>query len=77
MTELGFKSRQFRIFTTMIIVLVTIKIIMIIPRGSELSVPGSGLVVLGRPQGFLPGMKGDGFGLISLPLAIHRGGSLA
>lgn len=77
MTELGFRSRPFRIFTTMIIVLVTVKIIMIIPRGSELTVPGGGLVVLGRPQGLLPGVKGDGSGRISLPLAILQGGSLA
>lgn len=59
----------------MVKVLITIKSMVIIPRGSELSVPGDGRVGLGRPQGFLPGGKGDGSGLSPPPLAIHQGGS--
>lgn len=57
------------------IVLITMKSIIIIPRGSELSVPGDGRVGLGRPQGVLPGVKGDGSGFSPPPFAILQGGS--
>lgn len=59
----------------MIIVLITIKIIIIIPRSSEFPVPGGGRVGLGRPQGVLLGVETgpDGLGLTSIYQSAERG----
>lgn len=59
----------------MIIVLITIKIIIIIPRSSEFPVPGGGRVGLSRPQGVLLGVEGglSGLGLASIYRSAGRG----
>lgn len=59
----------------MIIVLITIKIIIIIPRSSEFPVPGGGRVGLGRPQGVLLGVETgpSGLGLTSIYQSAERG----
>lgn len=51
MIELSFKSRQLKIYT-LNFTIITVRIIIIVPRGGELLVPGGGWMRLGRARGF-------------------------